>query len=180
MTPSKGQSFMFALFLMAVLLSSSVPTASAMRTEYDRFIAKHSEKCIDVNNDSNDNGAVIQQYDCNGTGAQNWEAEPVDIKIINGQRVDYYQLRKAGTSKCLDVPGGSVDKGAGLILWDCHGGPNQQFSMFLYQNQEHQISLINRKSGMCLDVAGASKDNGARIIQYYCAQSNNQIFYWSW
>jgi hypothetical protein len=163
------------LMLTVAALVVNVPSSSAMSTNRNVFIAQHSSKCIDANANSNDNGTIIQQYDCNGTSAQVWEV--IDVRVKN-QPTGYVTIRKAGTSKCLDVPGGSTDKGTGLILWSCHEGSNQQFKLHLHDN--HKVSFINRNSNMCLDVAGNSKDNGAWIIQYTCAYGNNQIFFWSW
>jgi hypothetical protein len=31
--------------------------------------------------------------------------------------------------KCLDVAEGSTDDGTLVLLWDCHGGPNQRWTL---------------------------------------------------
>ena len=37
---------------------------------YFRFVARHSGRCLDVPGASTANGVQLQQWDCNGTGAQ--------------------------------------------------------------------------------------------------------------
>jgi cytolysin (calcineurin-like family phosphatase) len=41
-----------------------------------RFIARHSGRCLDVPGASRDHGVQLQQYDCNGTGAQSFSLVP--------------------------------------------------------------------------------------------------------
>jgi len=43
---------------------------------YYWFVARHSGKCLDVPADDPTNGVQLQQYDCNGTGAQLFRLEP--------------------------------------------------------------------------------------------------------
>jgi Ricin-type beta-trefoil lectin domain/Ricin-type beta-trefoil lectin domain-like len=45
--------------------------------EYQEFLAKHSGKCIDDWFSGTNNGNKIDQYTCNGTGAQKWKFVPV-------------------------------------------------------------------------------------------------------
>jgi chitinase len=56
---------------------------------------------------------VIQLYDCNGTGAQQWQAQS------NGT------LRNPASGRCLDATGQSSADGTRLQIWDCFGGSNQ-------------------------------------------------------
>jgi len=37
---------------------------------YYRFVARHSGKCLDVPGASINDGVQLQQWDCNGSGAQ--------------------------------------------------------------------------------------------------------------
>jgi chitosanase len=62
------------------------------------------------------NGAKIQLYDCNGTGAQKWTFSAGEL--IN-----------SGSGKCLDVTGKSTADGARLQIWTCGGTSNQMWSM---------------------------------------------------
>lgn len=66
---------------------------------------------------------------------------------------------------CLDVGGWSKENGARIIMWDCHGGSNQQFRM------DDQQRLVVLDSGKCLDVDSAG-GKGARVNQWDC---NNEM-----
>ena len=44
----------------------------ALGNGYFRFVARHSGRCLDVPGSSTANGARLQQWDCNGTGAQSF------------------------------------------------------------------------------------------------------------
>ncbi|MDB4969346.1 MAG: pathosis-related protein 5-like [Myxococcales bacterium] len=50
--------------------------AVAMGNGYYQLVARHSGKCLDVPSSSIDNGVVLQQWDCNGTGAQSFRMVP--------------------------------------------------------------------------------------------------------
>lgn len=43
---------------------------------YYRLVARHSGKCLDVPSSSSDNGVMLWQWDCNGTGAQSFRMIP--------------------------------------------------------------------------------------------------------
>ena len=38
-------------------------------------------------------------------------------------------LVSRASGKCLDVSGGSLDDGASIIQWQCHGGANQNWRL---------------------------------------------------
>ena len=48
----------------------------ALANGFFRFVARHSGKCLDVPSSSIDNGVVLWQWDCNGTGAQSFRLVP--------------------------------------------------------------------------------------------------------
>jgi len=62
-------------------------------------------KCIDDTGGSTDNGAAIQIFTCNGTGAQSWAWNSGDgtLRALN---------------KCMDVTGGATATGTPVQLWD--------------------------------------------------------------
>jgi hypothetical protein len=69
--------------------------------------------------------------------------------------------------KCLDVAGGNPASGTGIILWDCHGGPNQRWTV-------NPNSTIVGLAGKCLDVAGGNPASGTGIILWDCHGGPNQ------
>jgi len=83
-----------------------------------------------------------------------------------------YSLVAKHSGKCLDVSGVSKDTGANVYQWDCHGGPNQQWT--LTDKGDGYYTMTARHSGKCLDVSGVSKDNGANIYQWDCHGGPNQ------
>jgi hypothetical protein len=75
--------------------------------------------------------------------------------------------RGAGSSRCLDVPGGSSANGTQLDIWDCNGGSNQSW---LYTPAKTLAVYGNR----CLDVTGASTAAGAKVGIWDCTGNPNQ------
>lgn len=74
-------------------------------------------KCLDVSGGSTANGARVQLWDCNGTGAQRWQATAAR-DLVNPQ-----------ANKCLDATGVSSANGTPLQIWQCTGGANQKWTV---------------------------------------------------
>ena len=75
-------------------------------------------------------------------------------------------LRGIG-GKCLDVSGGSTRNGATVTMYQCHGGPNQQWRL----TNSGELRGIGNK---CLDVNGSSTRNGAKVTLWNCHGGPNQ------
>ena len=75
-------------------------------------------KCMDVTSAGTANGTKVQLYDCNGTGAQQWQHQ-------SERRAGQPQL----PARCLDATGPSSANGTRLQIWDCTGGANQQWNL---------------------------------------------------
>lgn len=75
-----------------------------------------------------------------------------------------------GSNRCLDVAGGVVDNGTRTITWDCHGGPNQQWTV----NADGTIRSV--ASGRCLEVQGGTAvvANGSKVGIWDCWGGANQ------
>src|SRR5256885_16212566 len=71
---------------------------------------------MDVSAGSTANGARVQLWDCNGTGAQQWTVTGAH-DIVNPQ-----------ANKCLDATGAASTDGTPLQIWDCTGGANQKWN----------------------------------------------------
>ncbi|MFC5944363.1 ricin-type beta-trefoil lectin domain protein [Micromonospora harpali] len=76
-------------------------------------------------------------------------------------------LRNANAGRCLDVPSQSQTNGTQLTLWDCNGGPNQQWT----QTAGKQLQVYGTK---CLDAEGAGTSSGTRVIIWDCTGGTNQ------
>lgn len=71
-------------------------------------------------------------------------------------------------NKCLDASGAGTANGTAVIIWDCHGGLNQQW------NVNTNGTVTNAQSGLCLDAFGAATANGTKLILWSCNGGANQ------
>ena len=93
------------------------------------------------NNRSNGNPVDIAPY--NGTSAQFWYVVPYGSS--NGIPTYEFQLAASSPKMCLDKPLGRNGNGTALEIWQCNGGPNQQWNMSTV------LTSLNVESGTCLD-----------------------------
>ncbi|MFC5821030.1 ricin-type beta-trefoil lectin domain protein [Nonomuraea harbinensis] len=75
-------------------------------------------------------------------------------------------IRGAASGRCVDVPGAATADGTRLVLWDCHGGPNQTWS--------RPGDGTVRALGKCLDVHGGIGVSGASVDLHACHGGANQ------
>ncbi|MCX5263124.1 RICIN domain-containing protein [Streptomyces sp. NBC_00199] len=136
---------------------------------YYDFVARHSNRCLDVKDNSAADSYDVVQYDCIGGLNQQWR-----LKDAGG---GYVQIIAEHSGKCLDVANGSSTAGAYVQQYHCTTGPNQQW---LLENQGNgYYHLVARHSRLCLDVANGSTANGARLVQWTCsATAANQQLLW--
>jgi hypothetical protein len=74
-------------------------------------------RCLDVTSGGTANASLLQLWECNGTGAQQWT-----------QQADG-SLRNPQSGRCLDSPGGATANGTRLQIWDCNGTGAQKFQV---------------------------------------------------
>jgi len=111
-------------------------------------------KCVDVAGASTANGAAVQLFDCNGSGAQSWISGNTDNSI-------------QALGKCMDVTAASIANGAQIQLFDCNGTNAQKWTV-------SGAHLVNTGSGKCLDATGNSSANGTRLQIWTCGTGANQ------
>lgn len=122
----------------------------------------NSKKCLEVKNSSTANGALADQWDCNGNDNQLWGYNTDTTGLIEN----------VNSQKCLEVRDSGTANGALVDQWDCNDNPNQTWWM-------GQSGLIeNRYSKKCLEVANSSTTNGAQLDQWGCNGKPNQIWHW--
>jgi hypothetical protein len=102
-------------------LFNLVPTGSGTW----RVVPVNSVKCLDVSGTAAaaphgpisffNNGALVQQWDCNTVSAQ---ANQV-MYVVSSGISDYYWIKPAHSNRCLDVVNASVANGALVQQWDC-------------------------------------------------------------
>lgn len=74
--------------------------------------------CLDVTGGSTANGAKVQLYTCNGSGAQRWRYDAGTGDVVN-----------TAADKCLDVTDQSTANGARVQIWTCTGAANQKWRL---------------------------------------------------
>jgi hypothetical protein len=73
---------------------------------------------------------------------------------------DAAQIVITNSVECVDIPHGQAVDGTPLSLFNCHGSPNQQWTIANGQ--------ITGLSGVCLDVMGSAPNDGAQVIIVHC------------
>lgn len=131
------------------------------------LVARHSNKCVDVDGSSTARGANIQQYTCNNTNAQRFRLE----NAANGA----FRLVNINSNKCMDVAGGRIENGTNIQQWDCNGLAPQAFRFVAAANGSYKLKFEN--SGRCLDISGPTPNDRQNIHQWDCiAGQANQDF----
>ena len=138
---------------------SNLDTPSVVRARYRGAgpILGVAGKCVDDAGGSTADGAAIQIFACNGTGAQSWTWASGDGT-----------MRALG--KCMDVTGGATASGTPVQLYDCNGTGAQEWRW------RRQTRLVNPQSGRCLAVAGGGAADGTRLEIADCDDSAAQVW----
>ncbi|WP_432933148.1 lectin [Microbispora sp. CA-135349] len=114
-----------------------------------------SGRCLDVSGASQNNGAQVQIWDCNGQANQRWTSTSAG------------ELRVYG-NKCLDVNGAGTADGTSVIIWDCNGQNNQKWRL----NSDGSITAVG--ANKCLDVSNNGTANGSKVHIWTCHGGTNQ------
>jgi beta-glucanase (GH16 family) len=118
------------------------------------IIGTGSNRCVDVPSGNAVDGARLQIWDCNGTGAQGWTFES------DGS------VRALG--KCMDVAAASTANGAAVQLYTCNGTGAQKFTL------NTAGDLVNPQANKCVDVQDAATANGSELQIWECGGGSNQ------
>ncbi|MEU4446130.1 PHB depolymerase family esterase [Actinosynnema sp. NPDC050801] len=79
-------------------------------------------------------------------------------------------LRAVSAGKCLDVPGQTTTAGTRLQIWDCWGGPNQQWTA----TAAGELTVYSGSTSRCLDAEGGGSTAGTAVIIWSCHGGVNQ------
>jgi hypothetical protein len=145
-------------------LTATDVAAVTIPTEPTTLVRRGSGKCLDVDGAGSANGTRIQQWVCNGTGAQAFRLEDRGNGI--------YRVRNTASDKCLDVAGGGTGNGTRIQLWSCGGGGNQKFR--IQELGDGWVRLRHPASNKCVDVSGASGADGAQVQLWSCNGTDAQ------
>jgi hypothetical protein len=77
------------------------------------------------------------------------------------------RLVGVGSGRCLDVPNQSTANGTRLVIWDCNGGSNQQWT----QLANGSLQVYGTK---CLDVLNNATTPGSPVAIWDCTGAANQ------
>lgn len=122
------------------------------------------DKCLDVAAADVNDGANVQLWSCNGTGAQRFKAMAFDDT--------WFQLVSTISGRCLDAAGGGTSDGTNVQMWACNGTDAQKWKIEQFADGYHDIP--NKKSGRCLDVSAGSTADGANVQIWGCNNTNAQ------
>ncbi|GAA2349429.1 RICIN domain-containing protein [Dactylosporangium salmoneum] len=146
------------------------PTASPTPAKAALLAAKptlmrpdHSGLCMQANQG---NGGNASQQQCDGNNTT-----MVWVPRAMNDTQDTFEFVNAADNRCLDVNGGSKDNGAQILIWDCHGGPNQLWK--LVRNGDG-YQLVSLNSGRCIGIDSGNPSPGAAARQWDCDNSTNQ------
>lgn len=81
-----------------------------------------------------------------------------------------YEISAEHSGKCVDVSGPSLDNGAKVHQWSCHGGTNQQWRV-TSTDGAYRLQAVH--SGKCLDVTEWSTQNGTGLQQWSCGRTQH-------
>jgi hypothetical protein len=163
--------------LLGGILPASANAAPAqqggvgVQLAWDKLQARHSGKCLDVENFDTSNGAWVEQWQCNANSYnQDFIFQPSDAGA------NWYKVKVRHSGKCLDVENFDTSNGAIIQQWQCNvNSSNQDFA--LDYTTDGYFKLRARHSGKCLDVKNFSQLNGAWVDQWQCnPNSPNQEF----
>src|SRR5438067_1313672 len=126
----------------------------------------HPGACMDASGAGTGNGTQIQEWWCNGSGAQAFAVENAGggaVALINTH-----------ANKCVDVAARATANGTKIQLYDCNQTPAQSF--FVRAAANGLVTFVNTNSGKCLDVAGANPADGTVVQLYDCNDTNAQLW----
>ena len=124
----------------------------------------HSGSCLDAQAGGTSDGTQLQEWTCNGTGAQSYQMVDAGngaVNIVNTQ-----------ANKCVDVQGAGTANGTKVQLYDCNQTGAQSF--FTTDAGDGFLHFVNTNSGKCLDVTADNPSDGTRVQLYDCNGTNAQ------
>lgn len=141
------------------------PPPPVANATYQLRLGTADRRCVDVEGGSDKDGALVQQYTCNGSPAQRWQVRNVTDNV--------YELVSEASGKCLDVGGGSSENGAVIQQYTCNGTAAQHWVVEDLGGGAYRL-VAQTGSGKCLDVRGGSTQPATKLQQYSCNGSAAQ------
>ncbi len=127
--------------------------------------SKDNSLVLDVEAGSDENGANVQLYKVNYSGAQQWE-------IKYNSSTDDYNIKNVVSGKALDVEAAGVSDGANVQIWEANGTCAQRWKIIT--TNENIIKLISSCSTKALDISGGTIAAEMNIQLWSDNESNAQ------
>jgi chitinase len=121
-------------------------------------------KCLDVNGSGSANGTKIQEWTCNGTGAQSIRVDDLGNGVS--------RLVNTNSNKCIDVSAAGTADGTKIQLWDCNGTGAQSY--WIQDIGGGNVQIVNTNSNKCVDVQAAQSADGTQVQLWTCNGTNAQ------
>ncbi len=126
---------------------------------------RHSDKALDVTEQSLQDGANIQQWSFADQPNQNWDV----IELGNNE----VAIISRHSGRALTVQGGRDNNGANIIQQSWRDSRQQRWR--LEQAGGDYYKIVSVDNGKCLDVTQQGKENGANVQLWdYANQANQQ------
>ncbi|MFF7791491.1 RICIN domain-containing protein [Streptomyces sp. NPDC007991] len=139
----------------ATIASATAPSQDSERIITHPFYIRnaHSNKCLEIADGSQANGARAQQWSCNKQETSKW------VSSNWGDGLNY-QIQNLNSGKCLEVENSSKANGARVQQWTCTRVGGQMWRSI--DAGDGTDVLYNAHSGKYLEISNSSKANGAR------------------
>ena len=138
-----------------------------------------SGKCVDADiAGGTGNGQWVKQWDCLGSGQQNQAVYVEPIYIGGGDWAEYYTLKFAHNSRCVDFDLNNLGNGGVVQQWDCIAGvpTNQRFNIVRGVGLSNAFQSIRNGRCIDLDIASGPYTNGTKFQQWDCNLQRQQRF----
>lgn len=151
---SQSSSFLAAAILLGA--ACCICPAAAAEPEPARLVSLG--KCLSTDDAGIDASPAVLSS-CSGRAGQAWKLPP---RGFSGP------IQGAG-GKCLDVTGNNPADRTPIIVFGCHGLPNQSW--------RHELDgRIVGLGGKCLDVLESNTTDGTPLILFPCTPTDNQLW----
>jgi hypothetical protein len=131
-----------------------------------KLVRRGPGKCFDVAAAGTADGTIIQQWSCNGSGAQTF--------VFEDQGGGVYTLKNPSSGKCVDISSSGTADGTKVQLWGCNGTSAQKFRV--QDVGGGYAAIVNVNSNKCLDVAGNNAADGTKVHLWGCNNTDAQAW----
>jgi chitinase len=154
--------------IMAAAKTVTQPVNGVFPAGTYTIVSAYDGKCVDVNAASTASGAQVQQYACNGTGAQSF--------AVSDQGAGWYKILNTNSGKAIDITAASTADGANVQQYTDNGTGAQRFTITPDLTDPTAFTIVNETSGKCLDIKDWSTDDRGPLQQWSCSGGSNQSF----